>query len=156
MPYDPYSDVKKAQDLSRESVQGFGETLKPGLLREIGTALGGLNSIGALRSGGANVALGDIATNYSQMIGNFAKESTGQAIGYGLEAQRLRQEKEAANQRRKGGLLKAIGGVLGAGIGFLVGGPGGAAAGLGIGSGAGGGGGPSNYSGDPYNPFPNG
>lgn len=149
--YDPYSQVKRAQDLGREGVIGYGEAAKPGLLREIGTALGGLNSIGALRSGGANVALGDIATNYSQMIGSFAKQAAGEATGYGLQAEQIRLARDEAKRQRKAGLLKAIGGVLGAGIGFLAGGPAGAAAGYGAGSGA-----LSMPSGDPYNPFPNG
>ena len=137
--YDPYADVGRAQDLAREGVIGYGESLRPGLEREIGNALGGLNEIGALRSGGANVALTDISTNYAQQVGAYAKQAAGEATGYGLEAQKIRLERDRQKQARKAGLLKAIGGVLGAGIGFLVGGPAGAVAGAGVGSGAGGG-----------------
>jgi hypothetical protein len=135
--YDPYQDVERAQQLSMEGVEGYGEALKPHLLREIGTALGGLNEIGALRSGGANVALSDISTNYAQQIGAYAKQASGNALGYGLEAQRIRQERQRQKDAKKGGLLKAIGGVLGAGVGFLVGGPAGAVAGASIGGSAG-------------------
>jgi len=135
---DPYGDVPQAQEFAMQGVEGYGEALRPHLLREIGTALGGLNEIGALRSGGANVALSDISTNYAQQIGAFAKQASGQALGYGLEAGRLRFEREQARAKKKAGLLKAIGSVLGAGIGFFASGmnPAGAAAGATIGGGA--------------------
>lgn len=137
--YDPYQDVGRAQDLASQGVEGYGETLKPHLMREIGNALGGLNEIGALRSGGTKVALEDISTNYAQQIGAFAKQASGEAIGYGLEAQKMRLQRDRDKQARKASLLKAIGGVLGAGVGFLVGGPPGAVAGAGVGMKAGGG-----------------
>jgi hypothetical protein len=140
-PYHPLDEVSRVQDLSREGVEGYGEQLRPHLMREIGNALGGLNEIGALRSGGTTVALNDISTNYAQQIGAYAKQATRENIGYGLETARLQHERSEAKRRRKGGLLKAIGGVLGAGVGFLVGGPPGAVAGAGVGSGAAGGGG---------------
>lgn len=128
-PYNPFGYVDEAQNLARESVQGFGEQLRPGLEREIGNALGGLNEIGALRSGGANVALRDISTNYAQQVGAFAKQATGDVIGAGLEARRLRDEEKRYQNSRRGGIFRAIGSVLGAGAGFLIGGPGGAVAG---------------------------
>jgi hypothetical protein len=126
--YHPLEEVERVQDLSREGVEGYGEQLRPHLLREIGTALGGLNEIGALRSGGTTVALNDITTNYAQQIGAFAKQATRENIGLGLDTARLQHERSQAKRQRKAGLLKAIGGVLGAGIGFLVGGPPGAVA----------------------------
>lgn len=137
---DPYRDVPKAMDFMREGVEGYGEALKPHLLREIGTALGGLNSIGALRSGGSKVALEDITTNYGQQIGAFAKQATSEGLGYGLEAGQIRDRRADARRARQGGLLKSIGGVIGAGIGFFTGGPAGAVAGYGAGSSLGGGG----------------
>lgn len=136
--FDPFQDVERAQDLAMRGVEGYGAALRPHLLREIGTALGGLNSIGALRSGGTTVALRDIGEDYTQRIGEFAKQASGQAVGFGLEASRMRSDREMAEQdrreRRQSGFLRAIGGVLGAGIGFAVGGPVGAAAGAKIGS----------------------
>lgn len=136
--YDPYADVSRAQDLAREGVMGYGESLRPGLEREIGNALGGLNEIGALRSGGSTVALRDISTDYAQQVGAYAKMAAGEAVGHGLEAGRIRLQRDEANRKRKSGLLSAIGSVLGAGIGFIAGGPGGAVAGAKIGSGLGG------------------
>src|SRR5437879_5450112 len=87
-PNDPFSYVPEAQDLARESVIGYGETLQPQVLKDVGTAIGGLNEIGALRSGGTTVALGDIASKYGAMVGAYAKEATGGAISAGLEARR--------------------------------------------------------------------
>ena len=129
MPYDPFRDVKGAQDAAREGVIGYGEALRPGLEREIGNALGGLNSIGALRSGGARVALNDITTNYAQQIGAYSKQAAGEATGYGLEARRLRDEEKRYRDSKRASLFKAIGSTLGAGLGFFAGGPAGAAAG---------------------------
>jgi len=117
---DPFSYVPEAQDLAREGVIGYGETLQPQILKDIGTALGGLNSIGALRSGGSTVALNDITTKYAGMVGAYAKQAAGEATQAGLEARRLKLAESQARAARKAGLLKAIGSVLGAGIGFAA------------------------------------
>lgn len=134
--HDPFGYVPRAQELAQKGVEGFGEQLRPGLEREIGNALGGLNSIGALRSGGSTVALNDITTNYAQQVGAYAKQAAGDAIGYGLQARQMRDAWSEQQRARHGGLLKAIGGVLGAGVGFLAGGPTGAAVGQQLGTGA--------------------
>lgn len=128
-PYDPFGYVKPAQDAAREGVVGYGEAALPALRREIGNALGGLNSIGALRSGGADVALNDIAVSYADQIGAYAKQAAGEATGYGLQARQLKDAENRYRDSKKASLFKAIGGVLGAGIGFAVGGPAGAAVG---------------------------
>lgn len=130
--HDPFGYVPQAMDFAREGVNAFGEQLRPGLEKQIGDALGGLNSIGALRSGGTNVALNDITTNYANQVGTYAKQAASDAIGYGLQARQLRDAWSEQQAAKHGGLLKAIGSVLGAGVGFLVGGPGGAAAGANI------------------------
>ena len=140
-PYNPrsqFSEVPEAQDYLLEGVQGFGEQLKPEFLREIGSTLGGLNEIGGLRSGGVPVALGDVAGKYAAQIGAFAKQATQYGLGAGLEARRQRFTEDEAKRRRKAGLLKAIGSVLGAGIGFFAAGPAGAAAGFKAGGAVGG------------------
>jgi hypothetical protein len=125
--------VQAAQDYARQGVEGYGETLRPGLMREIGTALGGLNSIGALRSGGPTQALSDISTDYTAQIGSYAKMAAGEATNTGLEASRMREQRrqyeDEARRRRRAGLFGAIGTALGAGIGFALGGPPGAVAG---------------------------
>lgn len=148
-PNSPYSEVPAAQDLLRESVQGYGETLQPQVLKDVGTALGGLNDIGALRSGGAKVALEDISTKYGAMVGAYAKQATGEGLTAGLEARKQKFAESQAKAARKAGLLKAIGSVLGAGIGFIAAGPPGAVKGAAIGGhvgdfgpNSGGGGGP--------------
>lgn len=131
---DPFSYVPEAQDLLRESVTGFGEQLQPAILKDIGSTLGGLNEIGGLRSGGTKVALQDIAGKYGAMVGAYAKEATGAGLSAGLEARRQKFAEDQARAARRAGLMKAIGSVLGAGVGFFAAGPGGAAAGAKAGS----------------------
>lgn len=138
--YDPFADVKRAQDSAREGVTAFGEQLRPALLKDIGNTLGGLNSIGALRSGAVTTELGDLSREYTDRIGNFASQATLGATSQGFQAQHLRQgerdldfREAEARRARKGALLKSIGSVLGAGIGFIAAGPPGAAAGASIG-----------------------
>ena len=142
--------MPEAQDYLREGVEGYGEALKPELLREIGSTLGGLNEIGGLRSGGVPVALGDVAGKYGAAIGAYAKQATQYGLEGGLAARRQKFTEDEARRRRKSGLLKAIGSVLGAGIGFFASGgnPVGAAAGFKAGGGLGGGGG---YDDEPQN-----
>lgn len=133
--YDPFGDVGSAQEYLREGVEGYGEQLRPHLMREIGNALGGLNSVGALRSGGTTVALRDISSDYAERIGSYAKQASGAALDAGLEARRLRDQDEERRRARRASIGRAVGGLLGAGVGFFLGGgPAGAAAGARIGS----------------------
>lgn len=162
---DPFADVATAQNFAREGVQGYGDSLQPQLRRTIGSAIGGLNAIGGLRSGGTVQALNDISSDYGSQIGAFAQQATLGAMNTGLGAnaerrqnQMFRFQQDEARRARQGSVLRTIGGVLGAGIGFAVGGPkgaltgatqGGSLAGEGAGSGVNGGG--SGYSeGDPF------
>lgn len=135
-PFDPFADVSRAQDLTREGVQAHAELLRPELLARIGDTLGGLNSIGALRSGGTKVALDDVSRDFTDRIGAISSAATTGAIGAGLDASSLRLQKsgqdierERIKAQKKSALLSAIGGVVGAGTGFMVGGPAGAVAG---------------------------
>ena len=145
--FDPLRDVERAQDFTREGVIASGELLRPEILSRIGDTLGGLNEIGALRSGGTTVALQDINREFTDRIGNIASRATLGALDSGLRAGGLRlgsrqidfQEAEG-KRRRKAALLGAIGSVVGAGLGFAVGGPPGAVAGATAGRKVGGGG----------------
>jgi hypothetical protein len=125
--YDPFRDVERAQDFSREGVKAFGEMLRPDLLKDIGSTIGGLNEIGALRSGGTKVALDDLSRSYTDRIGQFASLSTQNALGQGLQGGQLRAQdrdqrfrEDEAKRQRKAGLLSAIGSVVGAGVGFAA------------------------------------
>jgi hypothetical protein len=139
----PFSYVPEAQEYLREGVQGYGEALKPEFLKEVGSTLGGLNEIGGLRSGGTTVALGDVAGKYGAMIGAYAKQASAAGLEGGLAARRQKFAEDEARRRRRGALLKAVGSVLGAGIGFFAGGPAGAKAGYDISGKLGGGAGAS-------------
>ena len=127
--FDPFRDVPRAQELTREGVIASGELLRPEILGRIGDTLGGLNAIGALRSGGTTVALSDLNREFTDRIGNIASRATLGAVDSGLSAGRLRFQNEEAKRKRKAAMLNAIGSVVGAGIGFAVGGPPGAMAG---------------------------
>ena len=136
--FDPFRDVERAQDLTREGVIAKGELLRPEILGRIGDTLGGLNAIGALRSGGTRVALGEISREFTDRFGNIASAATLGAVGQGLQAGQLRLGNRAqdfredeARRRRRASLLGAIGKVVGAGVGFATGGPPGAVAGAG-------------------------
>ena len=138
---DPFADVRTAQGLAETGVQGYGDSLQPQLRRTIGSAIGGLNAIGALRSGGTVQALNDISTDYGNQIGSYAKMATENAMQTGLGAnaerranQQFQYQQDQIRRAQQGGILRTIGGVLGAGVGFLAGGPAGAAAGYGTGS----------------------
>ena len=118
--FDPFRDVGRAQDLTREGVIASGELLRPEILGRIGDTLGGLNASGALRSGGTTVALSDLNREFTDRIGNIASRATLGAIDSGLSAGRLRFQNEEAKRKRKSALLGAIGSVVGAGIGFAI------------------------------------
>ncbi len=147
-PDDPFSYVPEAQDYLREGVRGYGEMLQPEILRDIGTTLGDLNAAGGLRSGGVTVALGDVGQKYASMIGAYAKQASAGGLEAGLAARRQAFAEQEAKRKRKSGLLKSIGSVLGAGVGFLASGgnPAGAIAGAKAGGGLGGS--DATYSGD--------
>lgn len=124
--FDPLRDVRRAQGLTREGVIASGELLRPELLQQIGDTLGGLNSIGALRSGGTKVALEGISRQFTDRMGNIASRATLGALGTGIGAGGLRLQdrdllfrEEESKRRRKSALLGAIGSVVGAGIGFI-------------------------------------
>ena len=125
--FDPLQDLDRVQDATRESVTAFGRQLQPEITRQIGSAFRGLNSIGALRSGATNVALGDINQMFADRVGLFASRATAGAIGQSLQAGSLRQDnrrqdfvEDEARRRRQGGFLRSLGNVIGAGIGFVA------------------------------------
>lgn len=119
-PGSQFDQVGEAQQYAREGVIGYGETLKPELLRQIGTTLGGLNDIGGLRGGGTKVALEDISTDYGNQVGAYAKMASGQALDAGLRAHEQKFREAEAARARRGMLMRAIGSALGMGLGFFA------------------------------------
>lgn len=118
----PLRYVPQAQGLAQKGVEGFGESLKPGLMQQIGTTLGNLNSTGSLRSGAVPVELGDIASKYGAQVGAYGKMAAGESLGAGLGASEQDLQRQHMDQQRKASLLGAIGGLLGTGLGFIPGG----------------------------------
>jgi hypothetical protein len=150
-PFSSGGFVDQAQTAAAKGVQGFGEAAKKPLMQQIGTTLGGLNSIGSLRSGAVPTALEDVGTSYGNQVGAYSKMAAGESLGAGLAANEQNLMKQQLDQQRKSQLLSAIGGLVGTGIGFATGGPFGAKVGGGLGRSAGnqvsggGGGGGSKY-----------
>lgn len=104
------------------AVQGYGEIMRPELMQTIGSALGGLNGIGALRSGATTTALNDITTNYADRFAAYATQTAAQGADLGLgQYDREMAERERKRQERAS-LLRTLGSALGAGIGFFTGG----------------------------------
>lgn len=122
-------DEAQGIEMMSGAVKGYGELLKPELMQQIGTALGGLNGIGALRSGASVQALGDIGTAFTDRVASYAATTAAQGAQLGLDTRRQVNAEREATARKRAALLGSIGSVLGAGIGFIAGGPAGAAAG---------------------------
>ena len=118
--FNPFSEVGRAQDFTREGIIASGELLRPEILGRIGDTLGGLNSIGALRSGGTEVALRDISREFTDRFGQIASRATLGAIGFGLEAKGLKLRRRERKSQRRAALASAVGGVIGAGAGFAL------------------------------------
>lgn len=148
--FDPGSvgrNVEEFQGYAREGVEASARLMRPEMMRDIGTTLGGLNSIGALRSGGTTVALRDLDQRFTDRVADHASRSTMDAIDrgtstafgtfdrqrgvYEADREHARQE-QARKDAKKASWMSALGSVLGAGAGFLVGGPAGAALGAGV------------------------
>lgn len=122
---DPFRYVSEAQQYAEQGVQAYGDLIRPELMGQIGDTLGGLNSIGALRSGGTQVALNDLTQTYADRIGTFAQGASLNAIGAGLQAYGAPEQRKAVTEQtkstklaRRGDVLRGLGQVLGTGIGY--------------------------------------
>jgi len=119
-PFSSGGYVDQAQAAAAKGVQGAGAAAQPYLMRQVGTTLGGLNSIGALRSGAVPQALNDVATDYGQQIGAAAQKASGEAVGAGLAANEQDILKQQLDLQRKSSLLGAVGSLVGTGLGFAM------------------------------------
>jgi len=126
--------AQKGVDMYGQAVSHYGDLIRPEFLQTIGTALGGLNGIGALRSGASTVALNDIGTQYTDRIAEFAATQASQGAELGLKAYDYHQQDLERKRQAHASFLRTLGSVLGAGVGFIAGGP----VGAGVGSQAGG------------------
>jgi hypothetical protein len=122
---DPNVSVNFYQNAAREGVNAIGQGLAFDFRRELGSYLGGLNSIGGIRSGAVESGADDIMRTYADRVGSAASQATLGAIGYGADATRFElQAGEAAAERKqanKSSMMSGIGSLLGAGIGLFGG-----------------------------------
>lgn len=126
-----YADIERGQESLEGAVRGYGEMLRPELLQTIGSALGGLNSIGALRSGATVQALDDIGMDFASRVGQYASQTAVAGANLGLGVRDRVSADEERRRAARASLLRTLGSALGAGVGFVASGfnPAGAAAG---------------------------
>lgn len=123
---DANNSVNFYQNAAREGVNAIGQGLAFDFRRELGSYLGGLNSIGALRSGAVESGANDIMRTYADRVGAAASTATLGAIntGAGATKDELAAQQAAADRKQanKSSMFGAIGGLLGAGVAAFTGG----------------------------------
>lgn len=62
-------------------VKAYGDMVGQDFTKQVGSLLGDLNGIGALRSGAVQTGLNDLTTNYGRQIGNYAAQTASTAAG---------------------------------------------------------------------------
>lgn len=120
---DPNQAIPVYQNLAKQGVEAMGQQSAFDFRKELGQYLGGLNSIGALRSGAVLTGANDIMDTYSRNFANAASQATLGAMGYGQQrvAEQLDSQTQAANRKQanKSSVMSGVGTLLGAGLGLL-------------------------------------
>lgn len=62
-------------------VKAYGDMVGQDFTKQVGSLLGDLNGIGALRSGAVQTGVNDLTTNYGRQIGNYASQTASTAAG---------------------------------------------------------------------------
>jgi len=119
-PFQTGGYVDQAAAAANKAATGFGQAAQRPLAQQVGTMLGGLNSIGALRSGAVPVAAGDIASAYGTQVGAAAKQAAGESLGAGLAANEQDLMRQQMEEQRRASLLGSIGSALGFGAGIAA------------------------------------
>jgi hypothetical protein len=108
----------------QDSVNAYGDIAGQNFKTQIGTMLGNLNGIGALRSGGVQAGINQAMQTYGQQIGDYARMTSGQAMSDAItennndierqfRAQQYADAKNAANKSAIGKLLGGAGKAIG-------------------------------------------
>jgi len=141
LPAAPTIAMPNFKNAAMESTDAFAKNAGYDMQQSVGKMLGNLNSIGALRSGAVSEGVQDASRTFGERVGNAAAQNALQAEGMGLDFQfrdrdfteghrRWEQERRdammAAKQKRKSGLLGAVGSALGFVAGSALGPIGGA------------------------------
>jgi hypothetical protein len=89
-------------------VNAYGDMVGQDFKRSVGSMLGDLNGIGALRSGAVTSGMNDLTTNYGRQVGNYAAQTATDAekldqqeseFGRGLASQNSQFDRNLAFQR---------------------------------------------------------
>lgn len=108
----------------QDSVKAYGDIAGQNFKTQIGTMLGNLNGIGALRSGGVQAGINQAMQTYGQQVGDYARMTSGQAMQDAMtennnnierqfRAQQYADAKDAANKSAIGKLLGGAGKAIG-------------------------------------------
>lgn len=112
------------QNAAKEGVNAIGQGLAFDFRRELGSYLGGLNSIGALRSGAVESGANDIMRTYADRVGAAASTATLGAIGYGAQGvdSELQRQQAAADRKQanKSSIWGGLGSLAGAAVGAFL------------------------------------
>jgi hypothetical protein len=110
-----YVDKRLPQfaDAMKGAVQGYSDIASQNFQKDVGNTLGGLNSIGALRSGAVQSNLRDLATTYGRQTGDYAAQTAGQAASLAASAG---ANDAAVNQQERAGQRDFRLGAAGVGV----------------------------------------
>ncbi len=116
--------VGALQSLQKESVQAIGAQLAPQFRRQVARLLGGLQSIGALRSGAATAGISRASAQFGEALSTGLAAKVGDQFGTALGLEQLAEQRAARKASEKRGLFGSIG-KIGARFlaGTLAGGP---------------------------------
>lgn len=119
-PTDPLGNfggvIDRFQQESREGAQAYAELALPGFREAIGRALGDAYAV-AGRSGRITTDLARLNREAASMVANTAAYQSNQAIGQALQYGQLDLEREKFKAEKRGGFWKAVGGLIGKGLG---------------------------------------
>jgi hypothetical protein len=104
----------------QEAVGGYGAMAGEDFQRRVGEFLGGMNEIGALRSGGVQAGVDQFGREFGRQIGHYSSMASRDALGMAQQehdsdverAFRERQYQDAKRASKRRGIGKLLGGAL--------------------------------------------
>lgn len=113
-----FQSAQRFKSFNEDAIRGYGALAGEDFAKQVGSTLGGLNQVGALRSGAVSSELGNLTDRYARTIGQYALQAAPQSMEQALGFQTgVKQFEDEAARSRKAGFLSTVGGLLGKGIG---------------------------------------
>lgn len=92
-------DFDQFQGALSGAAKGYADMAGEDFKKDVGTLLGNLNGIGALRSGGVQAGINDAMTHYGREVGDYTSQLASQAAN--LAQGQYTYEQEAAERKRE-------------------------------------------------------